>query len=93
MKKITNSVNPRKRPATYADVIKADKNGFDRGIKGALTIMLYTLHDKFSADDEQLQKFANAFNYTLDGLNRGYIKQKDLECVLKDEYGTTIVMK
>ena len=89
----TKKINPRHRPASQADVTRAYQDGFDKGITGALSIMLYTLHDKFAADDTQLMKFADAFNYTLDSLNRGYISQKDLECVLKDEYGTTIVMK
>lgn len=86
-------INPRKRPASYADVMRAYQEGFDKGITGALSIMLYTLQDKFAADESQLQEFADAFNYTLDSLNRGFITQKDLEAVLKDEYGTTIVMK
>jgi len=86
-------INPRKRPATYADVKRAYQEGFDKGITGALSIMLYTLHDKFAADDTQLMEFASAFNYTIDSLNRGYITQKDLKAVLKDEYGTTIVVK
>jgi hypothetical protein len=86
-------VNPRKIPRSEADVIKARTEGYEEGIKGALTIMLYTLKDKFNADDDQLKEFADAFNYTVDGINRGYIKPKDLQMVIREEYGTTVELK
>lgn len=86
-------VNPRKIPRSEADVIKAQKQGFQEGVQGALTIMLYTLKDKFSADDEQLKAFADAFNYTVDSINKGYVTDKDLRTVIKDEYGTTVELK
>jgi hypothetical protein len=85
--------NPRRQPKTQADVDKARATGFNEGIKGALTIFLYTLRDKFSASDEQLKEFADAFNYTLDSINKGYVKEKDLQTVIREEYGTTLVMK
>lgn len=93
MSKITSSSNPRRIPRTQADVDKAYKRGMNDGLQGALTIMLYTLKDKMGAEDGELQKFADAFNYTVDGINRGYISEKDLQSVIRDEYGTTIVMK
>ena len=55
--------------------------------------MLYTLRDKFSYTDEQLQAFSDAYNYTVDSINRGYIKPKDLQLVIKEEYGTTVELK
>lgn len=85
-------VNPRNRPATWADVERARRSGKEEGIKGSLMLMLYTLRDKFSYTDEQLQAFADAYNYTLDSVNRGYVKESDLECVIREEYGTTINM-
>lgn len=93
MSKTTNSCNPRRIPRSQADVNRAEERGKEMGTKGALAIMLYTLHDKFGADDAQLCEFADAFNYTLDGLAKGYVKVKDLESVLKNEYGTTIEVR
>lgn len=93
MSKTTSSSNPRRIPRTQADVDKAYKRGMTDGLQGALTIMLYTLKDKFGTGDEELQEFANAFNYTVDGINKGYVSEKDLQSVIRDEYGTTVVMK
>lgn len=86
-------VNPRKIPRSEADVIKARTQGYEEGIRGALTIMLYTLKDKFGSTDDQLKEFADAFNYTVDGINREYIKPKDLQMVIREEYGTTVELK
>lgn len=83
-------VNPKRIPRTQADVERAEKEGIDKGIKCALTIMLYTLHDKFAADDKQLQEFADAFNYTVDSINKGYVTEKDLLTCIRAEYQTEI---
>ena len=93
MSKTTSSSNPRRIPRTQADVEKAYKRGMTDGLQGALTIMLYTLKDKFGSEDAELQEFADAFNYTVDGINKGYVSEKDLQSVIRDEYGTTVVMK
>lgn len=93
MKKTGNISNPRKIPRTQADVDKAYKRGMNDGLQGALTIMLYTLKDKFGSDDADLKEFADAFNYTVDGINKGYVSEKDLQSVIRDEYGTTVIMK
>lgn len=93
MPKTGSTSNPRRLPRTQADVEKAYKRGMNDGLQGALTIMLYVMRDKFSADDSQLEAFADAFNYTVDSINRGYISTKDLQTVIKDEYGTTILVK
>lgn len=80
-------VNPRRIPKTQADVEKAYLRGRDAGTKGALTIMLYTLKDKYGWDDMRLQGFSDMFNYTVDSISRGYITETDLKSVIKVEYG------
>ena len=92
-RKTGNTSNPRKIPRTQADVDKAYKRGMNDGLQGALTIMLYTLKDKFGSEDAELKEFADAFNYTVDGINKGYVSEKDLQSVIRDEYGTMVVMK
>ena len=93
MKRTTNSSNPRRIPRTQADVDKAYKRGMTDGLQGALTIMLYTLKDKFGTGDEELQQFADAFNYTVDSINKGYVSEADLRMVVRAEYGTEIEVK
>ena len=84
------AVNPRKIPRTQADVDRAYERGRKDGIYGSLVIMLYTLKDKFGTTDEELSEFSRAFNYTLDGIEKGYIKDSDLRTVVKKEYGLSL---
>lgn len=82
--------NPRNIPRSQADVDRAYERGKDEGTALCLTLVLYTLQDKFGADDAMLTEFHEAFQYTLDSLQKGYITEADLRTVLKEEYGTQI---
>ena len=88
-----SKTNPRRIPRSQADVERAREQGRDEGINGALTIMLFTLMDKFGADDAQLREFADAFSYTVDSIERGYITEADLRKVVREEYHTVIETK
>ena len=82
--------SPRSIPRTQQDVDRAYKRGRDDGVKLCLTLVLFTLQDKFGADDAQLTEFSGAFHYTYDSINKNYIKGSDLQRVMKEEYGTVI---
>ena len=85
--------NPRRIPRTQVDVDRAYERGSEEGVNGALIIMLYTLMDKFGVDDAQLKEFADAFSFTVDSIEKGYITEADLLKVVRDEYHTTIETK
>ena len=85
--------NPRRIPRTQADVEKAYELGKMAGTELCLTLVLFTLQDKFGAGDAELTEFSDAFHYTLDSLDKGYITEADIKKVLKDEYKTTIEVK
>ena len=86
-------VNPRKIPKSQADVDKAYERGKTEGAKSSIIIMMYALKDKFNASDEQLTEFFNAITYTVDSINKGYITEKDLQTVIKEDYDMEFVMK
>lgn len=50
-------VNPRRRPATAADVQKAYDLGRSEAIEFALSVSCLSLMDIFSPTDEQMQAF------------------------------------
>lgn len=79
-------VNPRRRPASYADVGKA----FNRGIEATLDIVCWVLKEKMHFSDEQLAEFNRQFNRHLDSINRREISQKDLRDAMSDEYDLTV---
>ena len=88
-----SKTNPRRIPRTQADVDRAREQGRDEGINGALILVLYTMMDKFNAGDEELKQFADAFSYTVDSIEKGYITEADLRKVVKEEYHTVIETK
>jgi hypothetical protein len=85
--------NPRRIPRTQADVDRAHERGREEGVNGALILFLYTMMDKFGAGDEELKQFADAFSYTVDSIEKGYITEADLRKVVKEEYHTVIETK
>ncbi len=85
--------NPRRIPRTQADVDRAHERGREEGVNGALVLFLYTLLDKFGATDDELKQFADAFSYTVDSIERGYITEADLRKVVREEYHTVVETK
>ena len=85
--------SPKSIPRSQQDVDRAAERGMQRGVERCLTLVLFTLQDKFGAGDEELKQFSDAFHYTLDSLNKGYLTEADLRQTLKAEYDTTIEVK
>lgn len=78
--------NPRRRPATEADVERAKKSAHTLGLKWAIYLILYILLDKHDASKEDLQQLADEINYYAESITEGRITWKDIERVVRDEY-------
>lgn len=79
--------NPRRRPATAADVKKARDKATDEAMNTIMYMILWVLADKHGATPEQLGKIKDELHDVADSINRGYIKWEDLRDTLEDEYG------
>ena len=79
-------VNPRRKPATQADVEKAKNQATSDAIRRILYLVLYILIDKHDAPKEDIQQLAAEVNYYADSISQGYITWKDVERVVRDEY-------
>ena len=90
---MSRKTNPRKIPRSQADVEKAYEEGKAAGAKSTVIIMMYAMKDKFGATDEQLTDFFEAISYVVDSINKGYITEKDLMTVIKDDYDMEFVLK
>ena len=78
--------NPRKRPATQADVEKAKKQATDDAVSLAMTIFLTVLKDKNGFSNEELQDtWANIESLSA-SIRDGYVSIYDLRTVLREEY-------
>ena len=81
-----NKTNPRRRPATQADVAKAKAQATDEAMTRILQIVLYVLVDKHSATHEEIGQLAAEVNSVVDSINRKYLTFADIESTLGDEY-------
>lgn len=81
-----NKVNPRKKPATMADVNRAKNQATTEAMHRTLLLMLFVLIDKHDAPFEDIQQLAKEVNYYADSIGRGYVKWADIERVVEHEY-------
>ncbi len=77
-------VNPRRRPATLADVNKAKKAAMDIAINSAWAIMFTALRDKEGFGYIRLKRVWDEVNYISDSIGKGYVKIDDLVNELKE---------
>ena len=82
--------NPRRIPATRADVEKATKQGTDEAATFAIAIIFSALTDKMGWTKEQLQELWGHVDYISDSVTKGYVKIPQLVQTLKEEYGVRI---
>jgi len=82
--------NPRRRPATMADVDHAKKAAHTEAIGYAMTIFFTVLFDKHEATKDELQQFWDEVNELSDSIAQGYVSVSDLRSVLNREYDIKI---
>lgn len=83
-------VNPRRRPATGADVERAKKAAFTEAVDYAMAIFFTVLCDKEQADKEIMQRVWGEVNDLADSVAKGYVSVADLRRTLNDEYDILI---
>lgn len=88
MKKKTN---PRKRPATHADILKAKKDATSEAISFAWAILFTVLHDKEGWGKVRLQRLWSEVGELSDSIAKGYVSVTDLKHALKEEMGVELV--
>lgn len=83
-------VNPRRKPASYADVDRAWKEGCIEGMRLAEAIFLTVLHDRH-ADEVNVQMVWDEIVDKTEAMDKGYFTAADLRRTLKEEYGIELL--
>ena len=78
--------NPRRQPATQADVDRAWDRGLIAGVNNAVVIFLTVLVDKFNGADH-IADVWQEINKLSEEIKEGRVSFADLKTVLKEEYG------
>ena len=81
-----NKTNPRRRPATQADVNRAKDDAITETVRFCMVIFFTVLLDKEQADKEILNRVWNEVNSLSDSVKQKYVSLADLKSVLRDEY-------
>ncbi len=82
-----NKVNPRRKPATQADVERAKRLAVQEATRYAWAIVFTVLMDKEHATPEILQRVWSEVDGLSEEIANGRISVADLICVLREEYG------
>ena len=82
--------NPRRIPATKADVEKAKKEAEDYAAAYALAIVFTALTDKMGMDYEFVHQVYEHANYVADSVTKKYVTLPQLIHTLREEYGIDI---
>ena len=80
-------VNPRRQPASRADVERAKRTAVSQAINQTQAIVFMALLDKEGWDREQLLKLWREVCDVSDSIAQGYIKLPDIIDTLRQEYG------
>ena len=83
-------VNPRRRPATQADVRKAKKEAQTLAIDACWAILLSVMRDKEGYGQKRLRRLWDEVNYLSESVSSGRVNIRDLAETLRDEAGITL---
>ena len=86
-------VNPRRKPASVADVQAAYKLGRKESIEFAIAVSCLACKDVFHPDQEKMQEFHDKYCANVDAIINRTIKYEDVLEVLKDEYELELEFK
>lgn len=89
-KKIKKKVNPRRKPATQADIKRVKKRTTDDALNLAMALMLTVLLDKEGYDKAGIQRVWGNVNDLSGSVAKGYVNLHDLRKTLNDEYDIVI---
>ena len=87
---MSGKVNPRRRPATMADVNRAVEQATNDALAASAAIFLTVLCDKESADAEIIQRVWQEMQELSQSIIDGYVSVANLKDTLRKEYGVDI---
>lgn len=79
--------NPRNRPASQADIIKAKKQAQTQAMNITWAIFFSVMRDKEGYGKKRLRRIWNEVNELSDSIAKGYVNVKDLMRALDEEAG------
>lgn len=83
-------LNPRRKPASQADVKKAADKAKNEAVATACAIFMFVMREKFGWGEKRLTRLWNEVNSLAVQVSNGEVKVAEIEAVLRDEYGIEV---
>ena len=83
-------VNPRRRPATQADVLKAKSEAVSKAIILTKALTFTALLDEGIIKPEDVKRGWDKTRYLADSVNQGYVTIQDMYDTLIADYGVDL---
>lgn len=80
---MATKINPRRKPATQADVVRAYK----QGLAHMMEIVTFTLGTDMEVSDEWFDRFHDRLMAHIDSMAKGYITTADVRKTTREEIG------
>lgn len=80
-----NKTNPRRRPVSQADIMKAKKEAQNKAVNIAWAIFFTVLADKEGYGKKRLKRIWDEVSDLSDSISKGYVSVNDLIRVLDEE--------
>lgn len=80
-------VNPKRRPVSQADILKAKKEVKVQAVNYAWAIFFTVMVDKEGYGKKRLKRIWEAVSNLSDSISKGYVNVKDLMKTLEEEKG------
>ena len=85
---MSKKVNPRRIPASQADIVKAQ----EKACHLAMAIFLTVMKDKMGASNDEIVTAWNEWDKLSEEIKEGRVSIKDLTDVLAEEYDIKLVV-
>jgi len=85
---VRKKVNPRNRPVSQADLVKAE----EKACHLAMAIFLTVMKDKFGFDNDDIVRAWDEWDKLSEEIKEGRVKLKDLTDVLAEEYDIKLIV-
>lgn len=89
---MVKKVNPRRRPASEADVKKAMESGYVFGFQYTVTLAMYVLKEKHDAPDADIQQFFREMEIEVEDIAKGFSNYVDVKNYVRDELGIEVLI-
>lgn len=87
---MAKKINPRRRPASQADVARVKREAIDQAIDVSWAISITILRDKFGFGSVRIHRYWDELQKLSEEIAEGRVSVRDLMATIKEEAGIVL---